>query len=89
MHAVNFGRIERLQVCGGQPVLSPPPRVVYEVKFGGENGPRPERAARNFRLKDQVLELFAELDRLGDGVVETLEIRHGLPFRLTRAEGAR
>lgn len=86
MQLVNFGRIETLIVRGGEPSLVPPPRVVREVKFGGDNGPRPELATDDFRLKAQVVDLFRELDRLGDGTVEALEVKHGLPFRLLVAE---
>jgi hypothetical protein len=86
MQLVNFGRIENLIVRGGEPSLVPPPRVVREVKFGGDNGPRPELATDDFRLKAQVVDLFRELDRLADGTVEALEVKHGLPFRLLVAE---
>ncbi len=87
MQFVNFGRIENLVVRGGEPSLVPLPRIVREVKFGGDNGPRPEAAAGDFKLKAQVVELFRELERLGDGTVEVLEVKHGLPFRLL-LEGA-
>src|SRR5262245_12568756 len=42
MQKINFGRIEGLIVHDGNPVLIPPPAVIRELKFGGENGPRPE-----------------------------------------------
>jgi hypothetical protein len=89
LQEVNFGRVEGLAVRAGQPVFSPPPRVVREVKFGGDNGPRPERAAGDFELKAQVVDLFAALDRLGDGVVDLIEVKHGLPFKMEVAEPAR
>jgi len=82
LQGLNFGRIEQLTVRGGQPVLEPPPRIVREHKFGGENGPRSERRLDDFTLKEQVLELFDELDRLGDGVIDVLTVKHGLPFNM-------
>jgi hypothetical protein len=82
MQAMNFGRVEGLTVRSGEPVLDPLPRVVAEVKFCAENGPRPERNATDFPLKDQHLELFAYLDRLEDGHVALIEVKHGLPFKL-------
>jgi hypothetical protein len=33
-------------------------------------------------LKTQVAEFFDHLTRLGDGSVETIEVKHGLPFKL-------
>jgi hypothetical protein len=88
MQSVNFGRVEGLLVRGGEPVFEPAPRVVREIKMGGENGPRPERNAGNFLLKDQAVELFRHLDHLRDGEIEVLEVKHGLPFRLLVTEAA-
>ena len=86
MQRVNFGRIEELVIKGGEPVLDPPPRVVRGVKFGGQNGPRPETAKRDFALKAQVRELFAQMEAMGDGVIRSIEVRHGLPFNMTVEE---
>jgi len=88
MQTINFGRIERLPVQDGDPILDPPPRVIREVKFGGENGPRPESDAGNFLLKAQVIELFQHFDELGNGTIDVLEVKHGLPFRMLVAEAA-
>ena len=86
MQRVNFGRIERLTVHDGQPVLIPHPAVVREHKFGGENGPRPELGVADFQLKQQVVELFAFFDQLQNGVIDVLEVKHGLPFRMIVTE---
>ena len=86
MQTVNFGRIEQLRVSGGDPVFAPPPRVIREIKFGAENGPRPEQDLSDFTLKTQHCELFATLDRMGDRTVESLEVQHGLPFRIKYEE---
>lgn len=86
MQRINFGRIEGLSVRRGQPVMDPPPRVVREIKFGGENGPRAEAAKPDFALKAQVRDLLAQLEALGDGVIACIEIQRGLPFRMTVEE---
>jgi hypothetical protein len=81
MQQVNFGRIEALVVRGGEPVFDDPaPKIFREVKFGSENGPRAELESRNFMLKTQVVELLKELDQLGNGQIDVLTVRHGLPF---------
>lgn len=87
MQRINFGRIDNLRIDNGDPVLDPPPRVIREIKIGGENGPRPEAGARDFVLKAQVVELFEHLDRLKDGTIAVLEVKHGLPFRMLIADG--
>ena len=84
MQLLNFGRIEGLRVHRGEPVFSPAPRIVQDVRLGGgENGPRPELAREDFALKSQVVEMFEHLGRLGDGSVAVIHIAHGLPCRLT------
>ena len=86
MQDANFGRIESLRIADGEPVLDPRPALVREHKFGGENGPRPELAANDFLLKQQVSELFAFFDQMQNGVIDVLEIKHGLPFRMIVTE---
>jgi len=86
MQRINFGRIFDLSVRDGQPVMDPPPRVVREIKFGGDNGPRPEAVKPDFALKAQVRDLFVQLEALGDGVIPCIEIQRGLPFRMTVEE---
>ena len=81
MQHVNFGRIEGLLVRRGEPVFEPtPPRVVLEVKFGAENGARRESSIADFQLKHEVVDLFAHLDAMPDAHIETLTVKHGLPF---------
>jgi hypothetical protein len=82
MQRLNFGRIEGLEIRNGEPVFQPLPKVVQDIKIGGENGPRPELAIEDFALRNSVLELFEHISQLGNGRVETLEIKYGLPFKL-------
>ncbi len=86
LQQVNFGRLESLVIVNGEPVFDPPPRIVREIKFGGENGPRQELGAEDFLLKAQAVELLAFFDELQNGVIDTLEIKHGLPFRMVVTE---
>jgi len=88
MQVLNFGRIEGLAVRRGEPAFDPPPRIVREVKFNGENGPRPESAKDDFLLKAEVCELLAQMEAMGDGVIERIEVKHGLPFKMTIEEDA-
>ena len=88
MQGIGFGRVEGLAVRNGEPDFTDPPRVFREVKFGGENGPHPKAGAEDFALKGQVCELFVQLEEMGDGVVICLEVKHGLPFKMTVEENA-
>lgn len=84
MQKMNFGRIEGLLICNGDPTFDPPPRIVKDVKLGAtDNAVRPEIDAADFALKREHIELFENLRRLGTGTIESIEIKAGLPFRLT------
>jgi hypothetical protein len=87
MARIGFGEITGLRVRGGEPCFEPPPRAVRVVKLGcaADPGPGPDV---DFALKAQVVELFERLDELGDGVVESIEVRHGLPCLLRLAAPA-
>src|SRR5439155_15839144 len=87
LQEINFGRVEGLALRDGQPLRDPPPQVVHEVKFGGENGPRPERLADDFVLKAQVIDLFQHFDRICTGTIDLLDVKHGLPFRMLVTAG--
>ena len=82
MQQMCFGRIDGLTVRDGEPVFDPRPRLIRDIKLGGETSPRPESSHEEFALKSQVVELFDHLTDIGDGVVQSIEIKHGLPFRL-------
>lgn len=79
---LNFGYVDHLPVRGGQPVLDPLPRRVREHKFCSENGAREESTLQEFSLKPQVRELLDAMTEIGDGVIERIEVKHGLPFRM-------
>ncbi len=88
MQTIYFGRIEGLPIRDTMPILIPRPAIVREHKLGGENGPHTALAS-DFQLKRQVIELFAFLDEFRDGVIDVIEVRHGLPFRvIVRKEAA-
>ncbi len=80
MQRINFGRIEGLRVANGQPVLSSIKSAKSVHKLKGENGPRPELGIADFSLKEEVCELFCLIERIGNGELDLIEIKHGLPF---------
>jgi hypothetical protein len=84
LRRLHFGRVEGLALRGGDPVFDPPPRLIRDLKFPAE--PAPRQTESDFHLKQQVVELFVVFDRLRDGVIDLIEVKHGLPFRLQHAE---
>ena len=82
LQRLNFGRVESLHVRNGEPVFDPAPRVIQKLKMGGENGPRPESALRDFLLKHQTIEMLQAIADLGEGEILALEVKNGLCFSL-------
>src|SRR5260370_969113 len=72
MQRLNFGRIEGLAIRSGEPVFQPAPRIIQDIKIGGENGPRPELTREGFALKSSVIGIFDPLARIGDGKFESI-----------------
>jgi hypothetical protein len=88
LQQINFGRIERIRFRDGQPELSDESRIVREHKFMGENGPHRESKNNDFPIKRPLSELFRYFDQQVNGEIESLEIKHGLPFRMIVVEFA-
>ncbi len=86
MQRINFGQIVGLQVRHGEPLLHPRPQVIRDIKLASEPPPRSARHGEDFLLKQQVIELFAFFDRLQNGVIDLLEVKNGLPFRLQHTD---
>jgi hypothetical protein len=80
LQEINFGRLERVPVRSGEPVLDPLPSIVREYKFASENGPRPEAARPDCALKPQHLDLMRVLDEVRDGTIAVIVCKHGIPF---------
>lgn len=83
---MGHGRIENLLVRNGQPVLDPLPRVIREVKLGGAPVPPVAICGQDFALKAQWRDLLGLFDRVQDGTLICVEVKHGLPFRATLSE---
>lgn len=80
MQQLNFGRIERLVVRRGEPEFEPSPRIIREVKFGGDNMPRKEARLQDFVLKQQQRDLLRMLDEIQDGLIGMISVKNGIPF---------
>jgi hypothetical protein len=86
MQELNFGKVDGVIVLSGEPVIDSSTHVVREIKFGGDNKPRKELLYEDFVLKKECLDLFSWLSDLRDGTVVSIEVKHGLPFRMSIEE---
>jgi len=83
-----YCQIEQLAVVNGQPRFEPTTKIIAEHKFGGNDGPRREAELGEYSLKKEHLDLFRQFDEIGSGVILSLEVRGGLPFRMFREVAA-
>jgi hypothetical protein len=82
MHHLGYGRYELLRIERGELVLDPWPITIRQVRFGSANPGSENECRAEFRLKDQVAELFEHVRSVDDGEILVLEIRGGLPFAM-------
>lgn len=82
MQLLTFGFIEALEVRAGEPVFSPAPTIVAEVKLESDNVPPPAIDLTDFELRAEVCSLMDALAALHDGSVMRIDVRYGIPRRL-------
>ena len=79
---LNFGKVIALGVVRREPVFNDDTRTLVDLKLDIEDGPRPKLALDDFELPSEWVKLFAKLDAIGDGVIDEVEIRAGLPRKI-------
>jgi hypothetical protein len=68
-------------VSAGEPDFGEETEILLDLKLDADCSPRPELNLQDFILSAELLRLFRQFDSIGDGVVEQIEIRAGLPRR--------
>jgi len=81
--ALNYGTIRAIEVRSGDPVLSPAPTVLYDWRLDADERPRTETGLRDFESRHEVQRLIEKLDQIGHAWIEQIEVRAGLPRRMT------
>jgi hypothetical protein len=79
---INYGQILGLSVRNGDPVLSPGPVVLLDIKLPGD-GARREIGLVDFVLPAEISALMVLFDELRDGVIDVIHVQAGLPRRIT------
>lgn len=88
MQEINFGRIEKINVQNGEAFFSDESVIMKEFKPGADNRSRPEKYLDDFILKAQQEELIRFIKNMPTGQINSIEVKHGLPFRITTSEPA-
>jgi hypothetical protein len=82
--SINYGGIQSLEVRHGEPCLTDPgPSVLVDVRLDSEELTRDESSLVDFVLCAEVRRLMSLLDRVGNGKVLKIEVRAGIPRRVT------
>lgn len=78
MSQLGYGQIRRLFISNGDPLNDPPPRICRRRRLKGSVVVDLPKYTKDCLLKEQVVNLSLELDKLGNGVI-TIDVRDGLP----------
>jgi len=80
MRRLGYGRYEMLRIERGELVLTPWPITIRQVKFGSSDPGSEKERRGEFKLKEQIAQLFEYTRSVSSGQISILEIRGGLPF---------
>ena len=80
---MGFGKILGLAVCDCEPVFGPRTEVLLDVKLDGAEIRRPEQDLGDFVLCAEMVRLLDHLDAIRSGSVEHVEVRAGIPVRMS------
>jgi hypothetical protein len=82
--STNYGCLHDLIIQGKEPILSGPyPVVLADVRLDVEERSRDEQSLSDFVLCAEFRRLLSMLDEIADGEISRIEIRAGVPRRLT------
>jgi hypothetical protein len=86
MWRLGFGSIRELHVRAGDPLFSPPFKVVRTARFTAENANRGAAVGGDYALKREHIAFQRELAAIGDGVIDVVKVVDGLPVGLEITE---
>ncbi len=82
--SINYGCIQSLDLRHGEPLLAcPGPMVLVDVRLDSEESARDEIALLDFALCAELCRLMSLLDQVGNGKISKIEVRAGIPRRVT------
>jgi hypothetical protein len=79
---LNFGLLQNVGVHDADPVFDLNHIVLVDEKLDVNDAPRPEAELADFELAAELCRLMNRLDEIGNGVIERLEVRGGIPRRV-------
>lgn len=78
-----FGCISNIKLSAGQPAFDSNTSVSIEFKLSGLEPTKEVLSEQDYLNRPQVRTLFERFRTLGSGTIECLDVRDGLPFKMT------
>jgi hypothetical protein len=78
-----FGCISNIKLSAGQPVFDGNTSVSIEFKLSGLEPTKEVLSEQDYLNRPQVRTLFERFRTLGNGTIECIDVRDGLPFKMT------
>ena len=87
MKSVDYGRLEHLAIQDGHVVRTKDSRMIRFVKLGVKEVQRTSsRADGDFMLTEKHVEFLTMMHRIGNGIINTIQIQAGLPVSVETEE---
>ncbi len=83
MQRINFGRIEGLEIKGGEPLFEPPPIVKEDLALEKEEFTSHHHNSTGFVLKKMQRRLWEWCQQAGDITIEKITVANGMPMHVT------
>lgn len=77
-----FGSVRRFRLSDGQPVFDDGTEIGVEYKLSGLEPQREVMDDETYLKRPQVRTMFTRFRQLRNGIVECLDVRDGLPFKM-------
>lgn len=78
-----FGCVSNIKLSAGQPIFDGNTSVSIEFKLSGLEPTKEVLSEQDYLNKPQVRTLFERFRTLGNGTIECIDVRDGLPFKMT------
>ena len=85
MKTIDYGRLEHLVIQEGHIARTKESRIVQSIRFDAKNATR--KSDDDFLLTEKQTKFLDDVRRLGNAIINTIQIQAGLPVSMEIAKG--
>ncbi len=85
MKTIDYGRLEHLVIQDGHIARTKESRIVQSIRFDAKNATR--KSDDDFLLTEKQTKFLDDVRRLGNAIINTIQIQAGLPVSIEIAKG--